>query len=244
MSGIDGILFDLGDTLLDFGPVDTIDLFEQGAQRTYAYLEELHAPLPHFSVYHQKQLRAVRRAYAWSHLIRREFNALDVMAKMIEKMGFTLSDEQLEELAWRWYEPLSLQATVEPGTDAMLAAFDDQGITLGVVSNTFIPGGVLDRHLKQAGLLDYLEPRIYSCDIRYRKPHPKIFHCALAAAGLDPATTLFVGDTPSADVRGAKRVGLISVLKDPDGRHDGERLKPDYTIRSLAELPEIVRRYA
>ena len=30
MTNLQAIFFDVGDTLLDFGPVDTLDLFEQG----------------------------------------------------------------------------------------------------------------------------------------------------------------------------------------------------------------------
>ena len=87
MAGIQGILLDLGDTLLDFGPVDTIALFEQGAKLTYAYLDERGIPLQSFSEYHRKQLRAVRWAYAWSHIRRREFNSLDVIGKLAIQIG-------------------------------------------------------------------------------------------------------------------------------------------------------------
>jgi len=240
MAGIQGILFDLGDTLLDFGPVDTIDLFEQGAKLTYAYLDERGVELPSFSDYHRRQLRAVRWAYAWSHIRRREFNSLDVIGKLAGRMGHDLSPADLDEVAWRWYEPLSRQAVVEEGVREMLQAFTDAGVTLGVISNTFIPGGVLDRHLRQVGLLQLLPVRIYSCDVRYRKPHPKIFRHALSQADLEAGRTLFVGDTPRADILGARRAGMIPVLKDPTGRYRANRIKPDYVIRSMTELTGVV----
>ncbi len=243
-NGIRGILFDLGDTLLDFGPVDTIDLFEKGAHLTYSYLEQLGVSLPSFGVYHRRQFRAVRWAYAWSHIIGREFNSMDMIGKLVSRMGFTLEPEQLAELAWLWYEPLGKQATVEPGAGEMLAAFTNDGISLGVISNTFIPAVVLDRHLDSLDLLQYLPVRVYSCDVRYRKPHPRIFRYALAEAGLEAAETMLVGDTPKADIRGARRAGLIAVLKDPSGKYAGHRIHPDHTITTLAELPQIVARYS
>ena len=110
MAGIRGIFFDLGDTLLDFGPVDTIDMFEQGAKLTYAYLQERGVPLPSFSDYHRRQLRAIRWSYAWSRIRRREFNSLDIIGRLAARMGQELALDDLDEVAWRWYEPLSRQA--------------------------------------------------------------------------------------------------------------------------------------
>jgi len=243
MATIRGILFDLGDTLLDFGPVDTIELFEQGARRTYEYLQQRGLDLPPFSQYHRKQLRAIRRAYAWSHIRRREFNSLDVIGKLAARMGHRLSGEDLEEVAWLWYEPLSRRATVEPGVRPMLRGFAEAGITLGIISNTFIPASVLNRHLASVELLELLPVRIYSCDIGYRKPHPRIFRHALEAADLRPEETIFVGDTPKADIQGAHRAGMITVLKDPHDRHRPGRVPPDYTIRSLCELAAIVQEF-
>ncbi len=240
MSSIRGILFDFGDTLLDFGTVDTIDLFEQGARGTYAYLQRRRFELPSFNEYHRRQLKAVRRAYAWSHVVRREFNALDVIGKLARQMGCHLDRNDLDEIAWQWYKPLAAQGELADGVVEMLRQFTADGLTLAVVSNTFIPGGVLDRHLRALGLLGFFPVRVYSCDVRYRKPHRRIFRIALQRAGLDAAATLFVGDTPRADILGARRVGMRTVLKDPHDRYADSRIRPDYTIRSLLELPGIV----
>jgi HAD superfamily hydrolase (TIGR01509 family) len=243
MADLQGILFDLGDTLLDFGPVDTIELFEQGARLAYGYLQGLKLSLPTLSVYHRKQLRAIRWAYFKSLLTRREFNSVDVMERTARRMGHRLTQEQLEELVWLWYQPLSRQATVEPGLSDVLDSLTRDGLKLGLVSNTFIPASALDRHLEQEGLLRFFPVRVYSCHARYRKPHPAIFRMALEAAGLPAQGTMFVGDSPKADVYGAHRVGMRTVLKDPAGTRKPYNSTPDHTIRSLSELPEVVAKY-
>ena len=243
MTGLQGILFDVGDTLLDFGPVDTIDLFEQGARLTYAYLRDLDMPLPSFRTYYRRQLRAIRWAYLKSHVVGREFNSMDILRRIAQAMGHDLTAEQFAELAWLWYEPLSHQATVEPHLPEVLAKFTEDGLKLGVISNTFIPGTVLDRHLASEGLLGFLPIRVYSCDARYRKPHPKIFHRALVAGCLAPHRTLFVGDSPRADVLGARKSGMIAVLKDPTGERRDHRPPADHNIRSLTELEGIIKQY-
>ncbi len=237
---IRGILFDLGDTLLDFGAVDTLDLFEQGAKQTHEWLQSHDQPVPNLATYHRRELRAIQWAYFRSWLTRREFNSFDIMCRLAREMGHTLSEEQLTELAWLWYEPLSKQVQVETGVRDMLQAFTKHGIKLGIVSNTFVPGTVLDRHLGNEGLLPFLPTRVYSCDVRYRKPDRRIFRQALSLLDLPAGQTLFVGDSPKADIYGAAKAGMATALKDPTGDRKPHRIVPDHTISSLVELSDIV----
>jgi putative hydrolase of the HAD superfamily len=240
---VKGVLFDLGDTLLDFAQLDVTSLFEAGARLTYDYLQTLGKSLPSFATYHSRQLRALRWNYFKSKLTRREFNSLDLLGRLATGMGHELTGDQTLELAWRWYEPLSRCATSEEGLEDLLRRLGEQGIKLGLVSNTFVPAEVLDRHLEQLGLLEMLPVRVYSCRVGYRKPHPGIFAIALRQAGLEAGQAMFVGDSPRADILGANRAGMISVLKDPAGRYDGASVKPHHRIQRLSELPDILAQY-
>ena len=243
MAKIKAILFDLGDTLLDFGPVDTLKLFGEGARQAYTYLQQLDQPLPTFAKFHRRQLRAVQWQLLKSHVVRREFNSLDILGRTSRAMGHDLSPEQVEELAWLWYEPLSRCVTTEDGLGEMLEGFRRDGLALAVVSNTFVPGQVLDRHMDQLGLLEHFPTRIYSCDVHYRKPHPKIFQISLERVGISSAEAIFVGDKLRPDIFGSVRVGMISVLKDPSGVRHSRRIRPHHRITSLRQLPEIIADY-
>jgi putative hydrolase of the HAD superfamily len=240
---IRGILFDLGNTLIDFGRMDVEALFEAGARAAYAYLRELRKPLPSFHHFHRQQYWAVRWNYLKSLLSRREFNALDLMGRMARRMDQRLTDEEMDELAWRWYKPTTEVAHLEDGLPATLRTLRDAGLTLGVVSNTFLPPAVLDRHLAMEDLLEPLAVRVYSSETRVRKPNPRIFQIALRRAHLPAGRMFFVGDVLRTDIRGANRVGLLSVLKAPDGRLADPRIRPRHIIRRLAELPELVAKY-
>jgi HAD superfamily hydrolase (TIGR01549 family) len=240
---IEGILFDLGDTILDFGSVDVLGKFEAGANLAYQYLSELRLPLPSFATFHRRQLWAIRWNYFKSRFTRREFNTLDILGKLAIEMGHDLSHEQMLELAWRFYQPLARQATVEEGTRELLNEFAAQELKMGLVSNTFVPGPILDRHLKEVNLLELLPVRIYSSDVICRKPSRSIFQLALQQTRLEPAKTLFVGDSLEADIEGANQAGMISVLKDPHNRHRHSRIKPNHRIRRLSELRDIVRQH-
>lgn len=240
---IRGILFDLGDTLLDFGEIDAVKLFAAGAERAYEFLQQLRQPLPPFRGYLRRQLRAVRWHYLRSRITGREFNSLTLIEGFARRFRQQLTREQTLELAWLWYEPLSRVATVAEGLPAMLAELRASPLTLGVVSNTFIPAAVLDRHLAQVGLLEQLPVRVYSCDVGSRKPRAPIFREALRRAGLEAPETMFVGDSPRADIKGANRMGMVSVLKDTTGRYANGRVPADHHIASILEMPGIVRQY-
>jgi len=239
---IRGILFDLGDTLIDFGRVDAHALFEQGARLAHEHLQKLGQPVPSFAHFHRRQFWSIRWNYLKSRITGREFNSLDLIRRNSRRWGQTLSDEQFLELAWCYYQPLRDCASVQEGLAEMLEGFRRIGIQLGVVSNTFVPGEMLDRHLAEEGLLDLLPVRVYSCDVRYRKPHPSIFRDALRRLGVPAGEACFVGDSPRADIYGANRAGLMSVLKDPSGKVTCGSARPSFRIRSILELQVIVDR--
>jgi putative hydrolase of the HAD superfamily len=240
---IRGILFDLGNTLLDFPRLNSSEVFHQGAEEAYAWLRELDQPVPPFKRFLRRQLRMIRWRYLRSRLTRREFSSLKVLRQASRAMGQKLTDQQVEELAWRWYLPLTRCATVEPMMHDVLAGFVRRGLRLGIVSNTFVPGEVLDRHMQQEDLLRYFPVRLYSCDVRYRKPDRRIFEQALHEVGLGSRETMFVGDSLHADIVGARRCGMVSVFKDPTGKKEHWTIRPTHRIVSVAELPGIVDSY-
>lgn len=242
-NAITGILLDLGETVLNFGEVDVPSFFEEGSRAAYEHLRGRGHKLPPFRRYHLAKLLSIRWAYIKSRATDREFDAVRLLIRLHRTLRISLSREEAMSLAAMWYEPISRIAIVEKGIAGLLAEFRDQGIKLGVVSNTFIPAEILDRHLAREGLLDLLPIRVYSCQVGYRKPHRRIFEEAIRRAQVDPARTLFVGDSVLADVRGANRAGLISVLKDPGHRKKAWFFRPRHRIEKLDELRDIVRQY-
>ncbi len=240
---ITGILFDLGDTLLDFTQVNIPVAFEEGARKAYEYLAGLDQPMPAFEKYHKQQLRAIRSKYFISKLTGRDFNSLDLIDHLGESLGHDLSDEQLAELGWLWYEPVSQQATMEEGLRETLEELRDMGLAFGLVSNTFIAGEVLDQHLKLTNLLDLLPHRVYSCTLDFRKPDPRIFQLGLDGISVQADQAIFIGDSFRADILGANRMGMVSVLKDPTGKRWRWRIKPMHRVKTIAELLPIVRSY-
>lgn len=237
------VFFDLGETLLNFGRVDHSAAFREGAKLAHEHLIKMGQPVGDFGAFHRTQRRAIVRAYRWSLICRRDFNALDTMAKTHRDMGLTTRPEDLQRLALLFYEPIRRLGRPEPDVHNVLRWLREHGCRLAVVSNTWVPGIALDDHLAREGLLEFFRDRVYSCDTRYRKPHPRIYQVASERVGVPAAETMFVGDTLRTDIRGANRVGMISVWKAPRGCTSCGWTRPRYTISELRELPELVLRH-
>jgi len=68
------------------------------------------------------------------------------------------------------------------------------------------------------------------------KPEPPLFRMALARLGLTPGEAAMVGDSVPSDIRGARAVGMRTVLYAPEGPASSEA---DITIRSFADLAHL-----
>lgn len=212
---IDAVLFDLGDTIIDFGVGrrEAEILFKKGARLTYDYLDGKKLPVPPFARYFRAHYRCMQRAYAWSKLTRRDFSYADVLARAARKLGLALTPEDLLHLAWLWYKPIGDASHIDAGILHMLIQLRAAGTKLAIVSNTFVPPHCLDRHLREEGLLEFFPVRVYSSTVRYRKPHPRIFEMALDQIGVPASRALFIGDLLKTDIGGAKRAGMRTIWK-------------------------------
>jgi HAD superfamily hydrolase (TIGR01509 family) len=233
------ILFDLGDTLFDFEPMNRSEVFETAGRKTYDFLASMGHSLPPFKRYYKSQVWTVRWAYLCSVLRRREFNAFDLLAKVCARMRLQLDDATLRELAWQWYSPLTNHSRVASDVIPTLTKLRERGLKLALVSNTFIPGFVLDKHLAMHDLLEFFPIRVYSSAVGVCKPHPRIFEVALRQVGVSARDALFVGDVVRKDIVGAQRVGMRAVLRKPRALNGHHRVA-DFVIRRISELHNIV----
>ena len=68
------------------------------------------------------------------------------------------------------------------------------------------------------------------------KPEPPLFRMALARLDLTPSETAMVGDSVPSDIRGARAIGMRTVLYAPDGPASPEA---EVQIRSFADLARL-----
>ncbi len=236
------MLFDLGQTLIHFDKVNVMTVFHEAATNSYDYLQALDQPVGGFTAYKWRNLLSIRVKLLISNLMKRDWDSLVGLRQSHEKKGIRLSAEQWREVNWKWYEPLSKRGSIEPDLAETLARLRDRGLKLGIVSNTWVNGCSLERHLDKFGLLHFFDVKVYSYDYPFRKPDKRIFLEAAKQVDVACANILFVGDRVDNDVRGALKAGMTSVLKITD-KNKRKPLPPSVTrIDKLSELPQLIEK--
>ena len=104
---------------------------------------------------------------------------------------------------------------------------------LGLVSNFY---GNLGAVCDEVGLSPWIGAAIDSTVVGCKKPDARIFRAALDALGASPAEAVFVGDSPSRDMGGARALGMRHIWLRPAERADGPCCPGDVVIPRLADL--------
>jgi putative hydrolase of the HAD superfamily len=232
------VLFDWGDTLMDFA-YDP-ELLEVGHR---AGLEALGRDgLPEADAI-TARFREHYEPLFWVPGTIEEIEYPGLVRELLAHFGIELAEEELarfleaEHAAW---EPARVLGST---THALLESLRSLGLRLGLVSNAFDPGWLLHRDLEQMGIAERIDHAVFSSEVGKRKPHPEIFERALAALEVAPAEALFVGDRLYEDVRGAAEVGMTTVQavwfradEHPEG---GE---PDYRAFTQMDVLNVANR--
>jgi HAD superfamily hydrolase (TIGR01509 family) len=113
--------------------------------------------------------------------------------------------------------------------------------SLGLVSNFAIPECV-EQLLSREQIDNFFDVIIVSGAVNRRKPNPDIFTHALEKMQIKASETAFVGDTVDADIKGPKEVGMKTIYIDRRPQKDLEIYQPDFTIKSLIELPDVLKK--
>jgi FMN phosphatase YigB (HAD superfamily) len=81
---------------------------------------------------------------------------------------------------------------------------------------------------------------VISDDCGKRKPHPELFEKALRTLNVEPQHVLMVGDSPLADIEGARQVGLETAWIQREERlWPTQYALPTYTLGDLTEILKI-----
>ena len=235
---LEAVLFDWGDTLMEFA-YDP-ELVAAGHRAGLAALGQEGMPEV------EALTRRFREEYEplfWDPGTVEEIEYPGLVRRLLGDFGVAVDAEELgryleaEHAAW---DPARRLAA---NTHALLEALRELDLRLGLVSNAFDPGWLLHRDLAQMGLADRLDFSVFSSEIGVRKPHPAIFQKALEALVVEPERALFVGDRLYEDVRGAGELGMTTVQalwfradEHPNGR------EPDHQAFTQMDVLNIARR--
>ena len=220
-TAVDGLVFDLDNTLLD-----RYSAFVGVAESFY---EE-----------HLRPTTPVDRDEAIAMMVRWDgdgYNDREDMRRrwLSEWPGVRLDMDSLS----KWYRS-EMERQVKPDVEinGFLAHLNERQVPWGIVTN-----GSPSQHGKcrQVGLDELAGFIIVSEEAGYAKPDPRIFRDALGAIGLSsPEQIMFVGDNPEADIDGAKRFGMKAAWVRRDRLYPPDLQPPDHIIDHVTEMRDIV----
>ncbi len=237
---VDGVLFDIDDTL-----VDTRASFGQAlAGIAEQYLPGV-APdragevLDHWRADSGGRYREFTRGET-TYRAQRMARANDLHAAfggpVLDDAGFDAWDAVFEE---RFRTSWAAHADAAGVVDRLLAA----GVAVGALSNAV--SDYQASKLTRVGLHDRVPMLVGVDTLGVGKPDPRVFAEACRRLGTAPERTAYVGDELDIDARAATAAGLVGVWLDRPGVRPpgGVVIEPgatDVVIHSLTELPAVL----
>jgi putative hydrolase of the HAD superfamily len=230
-SGVDAVIFDWGGTLT---PWHDIDFQAEAAALARALVPATDDP----TEAHGLLMSATRTVWGRS----RDHQTSATVADLFVEAGLEHDPSLLEEYR-RFWEPHTL---TDPEVEPLFRWLREQGISIGVLSNTVWPRDWHEGFFRRDGVLDLIDGAVYSSEIPWTKPSPLAFGAALEAVGAtDPSRCVYVGDRLFDDVWGAHNAGMraihvphSAIPVEQVGHSVGE---PDAVAHALSDIPGIIR---
>jgi putative hydrolase of the HAD superfamily len=237
VAGLKAVLFDWGDTLMEF--VYSPELVAAGHRAGLAAIG--HDDLPKLTEHFREEYEPL----FWVPGTIEEIEYPQLVVRLLRDFEIEVDEGEVDrflEAEHRAWDPARVLAA---HTHPLLDALRGLGLKLGLVSNAFDPGWLLHRDLEQMGLAERLDFSVFSSEAGVRKPHPAIFERALEALEVEPERALFVGDRLFEDVRGAAELGMTTVQAlwyRADDHPDGA--EPDHQAFTQLDVLNVARRLA
>ena len=223
------VLFDLDDTLLDFGKAEAAAI-----KKTFSHigLPTDDAVVARYSEINANQWRRLERGE-----ISREQALIGRFDILFDELGVKIPSE----MAQKTYEYLlGVGHYFVDGAPEVLDALYGK-YRLYLVSNG--TADVQDRRLRSADMERYFDGIFISERVGYHKPNKAFFDACFAEIdGFDKDSTIIVGDTLSSDILGGINAGIKTCWFNPKALPADPAIPADYELRTLSELPALLER--
>jgi len=240
-----GILFDYGQTLITI-------------ERPQAALERAYEDIAGFLTAHHggavpagaELLRSIHDRLEMKladHMRSGELEEIDLSAAARDAyrdVGLELPPDDLDEVTRREQEAWWQGIRVAPEAVPTLRTLRERTLLTGLCSNAPYRSASLRAQLHHLGLGELLDSTTFSGDVGWRKPSPEIFRAALDALGTTPSSTIMVGDSASADVDGARAMGMRAVRTRQYRDDAPSGADADVVIDRIEDLPPLIARWA
>ena len=222
------LLFDLDDTLLDFGANETDSLNKLFNENGLDFSDEL------FQIYSSvnKQL--------WSDYEKGLIPLSEVLNTRFSRTLLIIGQSE-DGSAWE----ARYRTLLGEGAQLMDGAFE-LCRSLSASHRLFIiTNGVTEtqiKRLERSGLYEYIEAVFDSQSIGYQKPSKEFFdYVAAHIKGFRASETLVIGDSLNTDIKGGISAGIDTCWLNKNSKPSSSDIQSTYTIANLKELYSILR---
>ncbi len=234
------VLFDMFDTLMLIKR--NHEFYSPSLMRMYRYLKT-HGIDVSFEQFNAAYIAVRDHLYAEADLKWEEPHFNVRVAETLKSLGYDydVSSSLVAAATGEFCAEFMTFVSMDPQAEVVLRSLHGN-YKLGIVSNFAIPECV-SKLLKAAGIDELFDVVVVSAAVNKRKPSAEIFKNALTMLGVSVPEAIFVGDTIDADIEGAKAIGMRAVYIERRPQEVSERFLPDRTIKSLGELPAVLKNF-
>ena len=238
------VFFDFWNTLITFDGEEVVEKMRQ--ERANKFKEELTHHGYNFS--QKKVWETLESMYSRCTKIRdtthKELGDQEVTSLILKELGIESNEISLklaEELAEIYSNALlSMKLRLQTGASEVLEWLKENHFKTGILSNTS-HGTTENILLEKFNIRQYFDSITFSCDVGVRKPATEIFNYALNSLSVRPDEAVHIGDTPEADILGAKQSGMKAIYLNTKNKPYPEELsQPDFTVQELAQIPNVL----
>ena len=217
-----GVIFDVGNTLIDFPATNSVEA-DEGISAVAKYLKLSAATFAH-------KLKPLLDSPKGDSNHRQINTYRDSVCKAATACGLELTVSQLDALELAFITPIVTGARPVAGMLEVLENLKGR-CKLAVASNTRahkLIFSALTRH----EFTPFFDPIVTSMACGYRKPSARMFETVLAAWQLQPEHAAMVGDKLKNDVVGARALNIYTVWFSEGGSSE----LPDVTAKTARDV--------
>ena len=134
----------------------------------------------------------------------------DIIREILNKCGINKDESDIEIIAKKRIKRFErCLSNIENNIIKTLEYLYENNIRMCLISNSDVidKAGWAGSPIKR-----YFQDAIFSCDIGILKPDKRIYEIALRKMGVEPEKAMFIGDGGSDELRGAKSLGMQTIL--------------------------------
>lgn len=225
----DVLLFDLDDTLFDFGMTEKNALHNLFME--YGLPNGVKDYLPSY--------KAISKVL-WDDLEQGRTTLANIKVERFKQLFLEQAlDIDAEVFGHKYIENLGKEVHMIEGVEEMLSNL--AGCRFAVLTNGF----TIAQHARIGGssLKDLFEIIITSEEAGYQKPQPEIFEYILDKLNVtDKSRVLMIGDSLSSDIQGGNNFGIDTCWFNPHVKNNTTAIHPTYEIQTWDQLVEILKK--